>query len=101
MNLIKRSSKHPAFMMLEAVMAICVCASAIILTLGFIHTLNADLQTRPSSYQTYKNTLLSPVSSTQMITSLSPAHLTYETQALSYTHTFGETFVFYIPIHIQ
>lgn len=101
MTYFKQSNQRSAFMMVEAIIAICVCASAIILALGFIHTLNADLQTRPSPYQTYKNTLLSPIVSTQMITPLSPAHLTYETQRLSYTHTLGETFVFYIPTHLQ
>ena len=98
---VKHHHLRQAFMMLEAILALCVCASAIALAFGFIHTLNANLQTQPSPYQAYKNTLLSPQISNQTLTPLSPSQLVYETQQSSYTHTLGETFIFFTPIQIH
>ncbi|MCX2717161.1 hypothetical protein OQH61_05360 [Helicobacter sp. MIT 21-1697] len=91
---------HQAFLLLDAVMGICICATALILTFGFLYTFSPT--TKLSTYDTYKQLLLSPTITSITLNTHSTPSLTYEVFEQSYTapHNF-ELLRFYTPKAIR
>ncbi|RDU60294.1 hypothetical protein [Helicobacter marmotae] len=91
---------RPAFMLLDAVMGISICASAFMLAFTFLHTLTPS--PTPSTYRAYKYLFLSPQSSPLSISTSSAPTLTYELREQSYSDplTF-EKLRFYIPTSLR
>lgn len=73
---------HQAFMLIDAVMGISICASAFALAFGFLYTLTPSTQI--TTYETYKQLFLNPLHTHTAITPLSQPTLTYEVLEQSY-----------------
>lgn len=100
MKQIKTKCSHSAFMLIDATVGICICASAFILAFSFLHTLSPNMPI--STYTTYKQ-LLSSTNGTQItINTLSRPTLTYQILELSYTHPVSfENLRLFIPAAIH
>lgn len=89
-------NSHQAFMLLDAVMGICICASAFGLAFSFLYTFTAPKS--PTTYATYKQLFLAPTHTLTSISPYSQPHLVYEVLEQSYTiPSTLETLRFYTP----
>ena len=87
---------HQAFMLLDAVMGICICASAFGLAFSFLYTLAPPKSL--TTYTIYKQLFLAPTHTPTNISPDSQPHLVYEVLEQSYTSPSTlETLRFYIP----
>lgn len=94
MNL--NSKSHSAFMILDAVMGIFICATALGLVFAYLYTNTPKRHL--ASYEAYKHTLLSTAHTPATLTSKSSPYLTYQVQEHLYTSQNFESFRYYIPI---
>lgn len=93
------SRSHSAFMLLDAVMGICICASAFMLTFGFLHTLVPP--SKPLTYELYRDIFLSPqISQSISISTTSSPTITYEALEQMQIMPQNETLRIYMPTAI-
>lgn len=89
-------NSHQAFMLLDAVMGICICATALILAFGFLYTLAPT--PKISTYSAYKQLFLSPKTTSVALNTHSTPLLTYELLEHSYSIPDNFEFLrFYMP----
>ena len=96
----KHNTSRPAFMLLDAVMGICITAIAFTFAFGFLYTLSPSV--RISTYEVYKALFFTPHSAQTTITTHSQPTLTYDIleQSCTSPNTF-ETLRFYSPTDIR
>lgn len=96
----KHSRKsHSAFMLLDAVMGICICASAFVFAFMFLYALTPTHT--PTSYEVYKGLFVNPIQ-TSLSSSPNSSQIQYEILEHSYTSSKSlETLRFYIPQSIR
>ena len=87
----RRKNAHAAFMLLDAVMGLCVCAVGFSLTFGFLFLLSPT--PKPKTANAYKQILDSPPHATIELSTHSAPMLTYSVD--EYKHDDGTEVLYY------